>query len=78
MPRDPETGMSRGYLFIEFQTAEIAGAVAKIANGYRLDKSHVLSALKFADFEGLKSCRMNLLNRNRKLLLKRNFEELVT
>ena len=54
MPRDPETGMSRGYLFIEFQTAEIAGAVAKIANGYRLDKSHVLSALKFADFEGLK------------------------
>lgn len=54
MPRDPETGMSRGYLFIEFHNSEIAAAVAKIANGYRLDKSHVLSALKFADFEGLK------------------------
>lgn len=54
MPRDPETGISRGYLFIEFQTAEIAASVAKIANGYRLDKSHVLSALKFADFDGLK------------------------
>lgn len=54
MPRDSETGMSRGYLFIEFQNAEIAAAVAKIANGYRLDKSHVLSALKFTDFERLK------------------------
>ena len=54
MPRDSETGMSRGYVFIEFQTAEIAAAVARIANGYRLDKSHVLSALKFTDFEKLK------------------------
>ena len=54
MPRDSETGMSRGYIFIEFQNAEIAAAVAKIANGYRLDKSHVLSALKFTDFERLK------------------------
>lgn len=54
MPRDPETGMSRGYLFIEFQTAEIAAAVAKIADGYRLDKSHVLSAIKFTDFDRLK------------------------
>lgn len=54
MPRDNETGMSRGYVFIEFQTAEIAGSVAKIANGYRLDKSHVLSALKFTDFDRLK------------------------
>lgn len=54
MPRDSETGMSRGYVFIEFQNAEIAGAVSKIANGYRLDKSHVLSAIKFADFDRLK------------------------
>ena len=54
MPRDTETGMSRGYLFVEFETAEMAAAVSKIANGYRLDKSHVLSALKFTDFDRLK------------------------
>ena len=54
MPRDTETGMSRGYVFIEFQSAEIAAAVSKIANGYRLDKSHVLSAIKFTDFDRLK------------------------
>ena len=54
MPRDPVTGMSRGYVFVEFQNASVAGAVARIANGYRLDKSHVLSAMKFNDFDRLK------------------------
>jgi translation initiation factor 3 subunit B len=54
MPRDPVSGLSCGYLFVEFQDSGIAASVLKIANGYRLDKSHVLSALKFTDFEGLK------------------------
>lgn len=54
MPRDSETGMSRGYAFIEFDTPEVANAVAKAVNGYRLDKSHVLAALKFTDFDRLR------------------------
>lgn len=54
MPRDPSTRMSRGYLFAEFETVEQAAAVLKVANGYRLDKQHVLSALKFTDFDRLR------------------------
>jgi translation initiation factor 3 subunit B len=53
MPRDPETGMSRGYLFVELETAEQAASVFKLAHGYRLDKAHVLYALKFTEFDRL-------------------------
>lgn len=53
MPRDPETDISKGYLFVEFQDAEQASAVLQVANGYRLDKQHVLSAVRLADFDRL-------------------------
>ncbi len=54
MPRCPSTGMSRGYLFAEFESVEQAAAVLKLANGYRLDKQHVLSAIKFTEFDRLR------------------------
>lgn len=57
MPRDPSSGMSRGYMFVELESVEQATAVLKLADGYRLDKSHVLSALKFTDFDRL--CEMD-------------------
>lgn len=53
MPRDEATGLSRGYLFVEFETVEQAAAVFKLAQGFRLDKAHVLSAFKFTDYERL-------------------------
>lgn len=53
MPRDIETGMSKGYLFAEFESVEQANAVLSAANGLHLDKSHVLSAVRLSDFERL-------------------------
>lgn len=53
MPRNKEDGMTKGYLFAEFETAEQAEAVLKAAHGYRLDKQHVLYAFRFTDFERL-------------------------
>jgi translation initiation factor 3 subunit B len=50
MPRDA-TEMSKGYMFVEFQTPEQANAALQVAHGYRLDKSHVLSAVKLSDFD---------------------------
>jgi len=51
MPRDPETNMSKGYLFIEFETPEQADLAVKQANGYQLDRSHVLAVNHFEDIE---------------------------
>lgn len=53
MPRDEGSGISKGYMFVEFETQEQADAVLKAANGYRLDKHHVLTALHLSDFERL-------------------------
>lgn len=52
MPRD-ESGMSKGYMFVGFESVAAADAVLAIANGYRLDKSHVLSAVRLSEFERL-------------------------
>ncbi|PJF17359.1 Eukaryotic translation initiation factor 3 subunit B [Paramicrosporidium saccamoebae] len=52
MPRD-ESQMSKGYMFVEFAGAEEASAVLQVAHGYRLDKQHVLSAVRLSDFERL-------------------------
>jgi translation initiation factor 3 subunit B len=52
MPRDDDNanGLSRGYLFVEFETTEMAEAALKNANGFKLDKTHVLSAIRFSEF----------------------------
>lgn len=53
MPREAESGISKGYMFLELETPEQANAVLQAANGYRLDKQHVLSALRLSDFDRL-------------------------
>jgi len=39
------------YLFIEFETPEQADLAVKQANGYQLDRSHVLAVNHFEDIE---------------------------
>lgn len=51
MPRDEERGVTKGYLFVEFETAEMAESVLKSAQGFKLDKTHVLAVMRFAEFE---------------------------
>lgn len=53
MPREADSGMSKGYMFLELETPEQANTVLQAANGYRLDKQHVLSALRLSDFDRL-------------------------
>lgn len=53
MPRETDSEMSKGYMFVEFENAAAANAVLQAANGYRLDKSHVLAAVRLSDFERL-------------------------
>lgn len=55
MPRDEENGVTKGYLFAEFETAEMAEAVMKNAQGFKLDKTHVLSVIRFSDFESIQA-----------------------
>ncbi|KAJ3075383.1 translation initiation factor eIF-3b like protein [Podochytrium sp. JEL0797] len=52
MPMDPETGKSKGYLFLEFATAAQAKAGIAAVNGFKFDKSHTLSCDAFDDIEG--------------------------
>lgn len=52
-PRDPADSQSLGYAFFEFASADQADAVYRAAHNYRLDKSHVLFAIRFGDFERL-------------------------
>ncbi|KAJ1928649.1 Translation initiation factor 3 subunit b [Tieghemiomyces parasiticus] len=55
MPKeeDPETGKTttQGYLFIELDTPEQAAAAIKQLNGFKMDKTHILSVHKFTDVE---------------------------
>ena len=53
MPMDEASGLSKGYMFIEFSDVEHAEQVLKAAHGYRLDKNHVLYAFRFTDFDRL-------------------------
>lgn len=50
-PRLPESSLSQGYMFAEFATAVQANSVIQIANGYKLDKSHVLFSYSLHDAE---------------------------
>ncbi|KAL2917575.1 Translation initiation factor 3 subunit b [Polyrhizophydium stewartii] len=51
MPRDPKTGMSKGYLFIEFETPESADKAVVLFSGHRFDKTHTFSVAKFDSVE---------------------------
>lgn len=54
MPReqenDPES-LSKGWMYVQFSSKTEAAAVVGVANGYRLDKTHVLAAYSLADFD---------------------------
>ena len=52
MPRGSD-GMSKGHLFLEFETVAQAEQAYQAAHKYRLDKSHVIFAIRFGDFERL-------------------------
>ncbi|KAI8362858.1 translation initiation factor eIF-3b [Mortierella sp. GBAus27b] len=43
--------MSKGFMFIEFQTAEQASLAVKLIDGYKMDKSHTLAVNRFTDVE---------------------------
>ncbi|RUS14352.1 hypothetical protein BC937DRAFT_93938 [Endogone sp. FLAS-F59071] len=43
--------MNKGYLFIDYETAEAAVAAVKTLDNYRMDKNHALSVNRFTDVE---------------------------
>lgn len=51
MPTDPATGESKGYIFIDFETPEQAAVAVKQADGYKMDKTHILAVNRFDDIE---------------------------
>ncbi|KAJ3357792.1 translation initiation factor eIF-3b like protein [Entophlyctis luteolus] len=51
MPMDPETGKSKGYIFIEFETAAQAKAAITACDNYKFDKNHTLSVNAFDEIE---------------------------
>lgn len=50
-PKDEETGGTKGYVFIEYQSAAGAAEAVKGANGYKLDKNHTFAVNLFTDFD---------------------------
>lgn len=46
-----ENGMSKGYLFVQFKTAQMAEAAIKQLNGKKLDQKHRLLVNKLSDIE---------------------------
>ncbi|KAL0733892.1 hypothetical protein Bca4012_010102 [Brassica carinata] len=53
MPVDPNTGMTLGYCFIEFNTPQEAQNAKEKTHGYKLDKSHIFAVNMFDDFDRL-------------------------
>ncbi|KAI8811320.1 hypothetical protein BJ742DRAFT_137242 [Cladochytrium replicatum] len=48
MPKDPKTGLSV-YMFVEFNTPEQAEVAIKTADGFAMDKKHIISVNAFDD-----------------------------
>jgi len=55
MPMNPETGMTQGFLFVEYQTVDSAARAAQTLNGMSLDRSHTFKVVKFDDFDAITS-----------------------
>lgn len=56
MPKDSETGSTKGYCFIEFTTPDEAKVAVQQTDGYKLDKAHtfrVVPMSAFAHFMGV-------------------------
>eukprot|EP00164_Ancoracysta_twista_P002855 GFYU01003799.1.p1 GENE.GFYU01003799.1~~GFYU01003799.1.p1 ORF type:complete len:687 (-),score=239.15 GFYU01003799.1:170-2230(-) len=51
MPMDDKKKLSKGFAFVEFNTAEEAEKAVMQTDGYKLDKSHVFKVLTFEAFE---------------------------
>ncbi|KAF9585851.1 Translation initiation factor 3 subunit b [Lunasporangiospora selenospora] len=43
--------MSKGFLFVEFETAEQASLAVKLIDGFKMDKNHTLAVNRFTDVE---------------------------
>ncbi|XP_050379356.1 eukaryotic translation initiation factor 3 subunit B-like [Argentina anserina] len=51
MPLEPETQMTMGYCFIEFNTPQEAELAKEKTHGYKLDRSHIFAVSMFDDFD---------------------------
>lgn len=59
MPKDPDSGMSRGIVLLELESTEQANDLFMAVDGYKLDKAHTLFALRFTDYERLMALDLN-------------------
>ena len=50
MPKDPATGQSLGFAFVQYETEEEAKQALAKANNYRLDRSHVFKLSPLDDY----------------------------
>lgn len=51
MPKDAETGLTKGFAFVEFSHPQEALAAREQTQGYRLDKTHTFAVCMFDDFD---------------------------
>ncbi|KAJ1627805.1 hypothetical protein T492DRAFT_595424, partial [Pavlovales sp. CCMP2436] len=51
MPKDPVTGFSNGFAFVEYTSKEAADEALKKTQGYKLDKNHTLLVNTFAQVD---------------------------
>ncbi|TPX53593.1 hypothetical protein SeMB42_g00687 [Synchytrium endobioticum] len=52
-PKDADSKKSKGFMFVEFETAEQAVKAVKVGNGHALDRMHTLSVNRFDDIENV-------------------------
>lgn len=51
MPMTDKGDASKGFMFVDCESAEAAADIAKKADNYRLDTKHTFSVIKFSDFD---------------------------